>query len=423
MPAQRLARYAVALGWLVTVCPSAFALNPEQDVSQYAHTAWKIRDGFTRGIINSLAQTPDGYLWLGTEFGLLRFDGVKNVPWQPPPDQHLPSSEIHKLFASHDGTLWIGTSAGLASWKNGKLTQYADLAGLRVAALLEDHEGSVWAGGIGIPTGRLCTIKKGSVHCDGEDGSFGFGVQSLYDYEGSLWVGATNGLWQWKRGPPKFYPNPDPLGGVNALIEGDNGSLWIAMRGGIKQLVDGKIKPYPLSVVGDLNLQKLLRDRDGGLWIGTSRQGLLHVHQGRTDVFAPADGLSGEFIESLFEDREGNIWVATRGGLDRFRDFAVSTISLKQGLSTGNVYSVLAARDGSVWLGTVDGLNRWKDGQVTVYRKGSGGSAQGGLQRAALQRTVREVNDEGLPDNAPGVTVSGRSGANLGRDGSRTCLF
>src|SRR5579862_961546 len=101
-----------------------FALNPALDVSQYAHTAWKIRDGFTRGTINSIAQTPDGYLWLGTEFGLLRFDGVRNVPWQPPPDQHLPSSDITKLLVATDGTLWIGTSKGLASWKSGKLTPY-----------------------------------------------------------------------------------------------------------------------------------------------------------------------------------------------------------------------------------------------------------------------------------------------------------
>ena len=102
-------------------------------------------------------------------------------------------------------------------------------------------------------------------------------------------------------------------------------------------------------------------------------QGLLHVHQGRTDVFAQSDGLSGDQIDRLFEDREGNIWVSTVDGLDRFRDFAVPTISVRQGLSNNVVWSVLAARDGSVWLGTPDGLNRWKDGQITIYRKGSSG--------------------------------------------------
>src|SRR5882724_2456797 len=92
---------------LLACCPTAFGLNPALDVSQYAHTSWKIRDGFTNGTINSIAQTPDGYLWLGTEFGLLRFDGLKNVPWQPPPNQQLPASHIYRLLVTHDGTLWI----------------------------------------------------------------------------------------------------------------------------------------------------------------------------------------------------------------------------------------------------------------------------------------------------------------------------
>ena len=109
--------------------PCAFALNPALDVSQYAHAAWKTRDAFTKGEISSIAQTPDGYLWLGTEFGLLRFDGVRNAPWPRPPDQNLPSNFIMSLLAARDGTLWIGTDKGLASWKDGRLTEYAEVAG------------------------------------------------------------------------------------------------------------------------------------------------------------------------------------------------------------------------------------------------------------------------------------------------------
>src|ERR1700754_5029603 len=110
----------ILLAW----CPSAFALNPALDVSQYAHTSWKIRDGFPKGATRSIAQPPDGYLWLGTEAGLLRFDGVRAVAWQPPPNQHLPANIIWSLLAARDGTLWIGTAKGLASWKDGKLNVY-----------------------------------------------------------------------------------------------------------------------------------------------------------------------------------------------------------------------------------------------------------------------------------------------------------
>src|SRR6478672_4452710 len=146
-----LAMGIVLAGTLLTLQPCALALDPKLDVNQYAHTAWKVRDGFAKGDIYSIAQTPDGYLWLGTEFGVLRFGGVRAVPWQPPPGQNLPSNQIFSLLASRDGTLWIGTGKGLASWKDGKLAQYPQLAGQYVFKLLEDREGSVWVGTVGVP--------------------------------------------------------------------------------------------------------------------------------------------------------------------------------------------------------------------------------------------------------------------------------
>ena len=99
--------------------------------------------------------------------------------------------------------------------------------------------------------------------------------------------------------------------------------------------------------------------------------GLLHIHKGRTDLFAPTDGLSGGIVSALLEDREGNVWVATTDGLDRFREFAIPTMSVQQGLSSRGVFSISAARDGSMWLGTSDGVNRWNKGQTTIYRKRS----------------------------------------------------
>jgi len=128
---------------ILASCPSAFGLNPALDISQYAHTSWKIRDGFTRGEILDIAQTSDGYLWLGTEFGLLRFDGVRPVPWQPPPGEHLPPGRVGSLLAARDGTLWIGTTAGLASWQNNKLTLWQELVVQKVMKNLEDRDGMI----------------------------------------------------------------------------------------------------------------------------------------------------------------------------------------------------------------------------------------------------------------------------------------
>ena len=111
----------------------------------------------------------------------------------------------------------------------------------------------------------------------------------------------------------------------------------------------------------------LLRDHRGGLWIGTQDNGVLHVHEGGTDRFGRVDGLSGTAVGDIFEDREGNVWVATLGGLDRFRDVAVGRLSTRQGLDNDAVLSVLATSDGGVWMSTLNGLERWSDGVVQGY--------------------------------------------------------
>ena len=405
-------RAGVWVSILLASSACAFALDPSLDISQYAHTAWKIDEGFLKGGVYAMAQTPDGYLWLGTEFGLFRFDGVRAVPWQPRGSERLPSSNIRTLLVSSDGTLWIGTHEGLASWKDGTLTQYPAVPGQRIDALLEDHEGTLWAGVETIPTWRLCAIRRGGVQCYGENGSLGLGVGTLFeDRKGNLWAGTGTALWRWRPGVPERVPLSGPASEIHAMAEGDNGALLISTRGGIIQLADGKATPYPLpGSEPEFNPFQLLRDRNGGLWIATIDRGLLHVHQGRTDHFGQSDGLSSDSIDQLFEDREGSVWVATSKGLDRFRDFAVTAIPVKQGLATAYVESVLPARDGSVWLGTRNGLDRWEDGRLTLYRK----------RRTRTEGTDREITDDGLPDDYHGslfqdhrgrIWVFSRSGA------------
>jgi PAS domain S-box-containing protein len=370
----------------------AFALNPALDVSQYAHTAWKIRDGFSKGSIIAIAQTPDGYLWLGTAFGLYRFDGVRNILWQPPPDQQLPSNTITKLVVAGDGTLWIGTWSGLASWKNGRLTQYAELAGSAIFALVEDRVGSIWVGAKG-PDGKLCEIRNGSVRCGPEMGGVDRGVFGLHkDSKGNLWVGLETGVWRWRPGPPEFYAVPGlPNGRMQGMAESEDGSVLIAATGAVMRLADGRanaVYQFPTARRG-FRVLKMLRDRDGGLWVCPAGRGIVHIHQGRTDVFSESDGLSGNDIYDLFEDREGNIWVATINGLDRFHELPVVTYSKKQGLSDIPWGGMLAARDGSVWFATLNGLNRLSHGQVAVFRQ---------------HRTARghEVVGSGLPDEGVG---------------------
>ena len=402
----------LALGILLACCSSGFALNPSLDVNQYAHTAWKVSEGFFKSGIWSVAQTPDGYLWLGTEFGLLRFDGMRAVPWQAPTGEQLPSSDVRSLRVGRDGSLWIGTYRGLARWNNGKLTHYPELDGLIVEWLLEDREGTFWAvAGWTLSEARLCRIQGGHAHCYGENGGPGSEVTTIYeDSKGNLWAGAMSGVWRWKPGPPKLYPMPGPAQRTYALTESDDGIL-IARRDGLTKLRNGKFEQYLFPPGLQFQPGRLLRDRDGGLWVGAlGDSGLLHIHQGRADRVTPAYGvsgdLSGDAIRSFFEDREGSIWVSTGDGLDRFREFAVPTFSVQQGLCSRGVASVLAAKDGSVWLSTERGLNRWNKGQYSIYRKAElhplRGSPVGELtaQQAAEPGTsISEILVRGLPED------------------------
>jgi signal transduction histidine kinase/streptogramin lyase len=387
----------VCLAIVLACSACAFALEPSLDVSQYAHTAWTVRDGFIKGPIHSITQTRDGYLWLGTEFGLLRFDGVRAVPWEPPAGEHLPGDVVTRLLVSRDGTLWIGTGKGLASWKDGKLTHYPEMAGWILNALVEDHEGTVWAGGFGIPGhGKLCAIKDGRAQCSDP----GEGVQSIYeDRKNALWVSTSEGLWRWKP-EREFFQTGKTI--TSALVEDHDSGLLFGRADGIRRFVNGRAEVYPVEMLARLfGVDSLLWDHDGNLWVGTFG-GLAHSHHGRTDVFTEVDGLSANVVNSVFEDREGNIWVATEGGLDRFRDFAVPTFSSKEGFPAGLFGSILAAKDGSLWFSTSDSLAKWKNSEFTVYERRSPANHLDAVT------AVREIHDSGLLGEVVGLFQDSR---------------
>ena len=383
---------ALAVLLMLRSVSPALALDPSLRISQYAHTAWTVRDGDFKDPISSIAQTPDGYLWLGTQFGLLRFDGVRHVLWQPPGGQRLPSINIRSVFAATDGRLWIGTQLGLASWKDGTLTLHPEVTG-QVGSMLEDRNGTVWAGTRYPPPGKLCAFRMDGVQCYGEKGQFGARATSVYeDRAGNLWVGSETALWRWSPGPANRYPLVN-FESSHGIVETDQGALVIAERDKLRQLVGGKVVEYH-PWINRLNTQfaHMLRDRDGTLWIGTLDRGLIRVHRDRVDLFSRADGLSSNYVRGLIEDHEGNIWIATDNGLDRFRHTAVTTISGNHGLSAGTPWSVLPASDGSVWVGTVTGLNRLKDGRITLFKRDGRRVPQ---DPAGPARRV--ISDAGLP--------------------------
>jgi signal transduction histidine kinase/ligand-binding sensor domain-containing protein len=369
------------------------ALEPPLQINQYAHTAWTARDGAALGLVFAMAQTHDGYLWVAGSFGMFRFDGLRFVPWQPK-GQALPANP-YALLVGRDGVLWIGTFNGLASWDGTELRLHPGIGNGFVTSLLEDRDGTVWAG-ILAERGRLCAIRKGQAECFTPDGGFGQFVWSLAeDSAGVLWAGADSGLWRWKPGAPRRFETPGMrIGDLSTTAEGE---LLVGIRGaGIKKVVGDQLVPYPMRSAArpderladqDVKSNKLLRDRDGGLWIGTEGRGILHLEDGKADAFSRAEGLSGNIACSLFQDREGNIWFGSEKGVDRFRRLPVTTLSKPQGLPNEVTKSVLATRDGSVWVGTNDGLARWKDGRATLYKE------RDGLPDANVQSLYQDADD------------------------------
>jgi len=412
---QRIVSIGKLICTLLLSCSAALAREATLDmgVGHFAHRAWTIGEGVTNAPIHAFAQTPDGYLWLGTPVGLLRFDGVRAVPWRAPDGQHLPDNWINSLLATHDGTLWIGTSGGLASWRDGKLTAYSALAGLDILALLVDRQGTVWAGteSRATSTGRLCAIRGNLVHCYGKDGSLGARIYCLYeDRGGSLWFTSSSGTWRWRPGKPKLYPMPDTITGYFQSLTSDTDSgVLVSGHDGLRKIVDGEVRTFPLpGVLPQGPPPWMLTDRDGALWLGTIGNGLRYVHGGRMDSFEKSDGLSGDQVMRMFEDREGSVWVATKNGLDEFWKIATARFPGETELSDGNVTSVLVDVDGGIWFAIPTGLYRQKDGEMTVYRGHASKSAVP-LRGTALP-AAKEIIINGLPTDTSGSLYQDRRG-------------
>src|SRR3984957_13159662 len=366
--------------------PRAHALDPDRRISQYGHTVWRIQDGAISPP-TSIAQTADGFLWVTTAEGLMRFDGVRFMPWQPPQGQNLPGTHFSALLGSRDGSLWIGTTRGLARWKDGQLRTYTDPEHpTGIGAIIEDDSGTIWATRYGLYAREapLCSISGETLRCFGKkDGipvTYGQGL--THDSEGNIWFGSSV-LIRWRPGTPAttYFGEIAELAkgdGVADVALGPSGTAWAAgLQLGVRHYSGGKWTSYAVPGFDGARVhsEALLVDRRGSLWVGTRNDGLYRISGGVADHYGVSDGLSGNSLGSLFEDREGNIWVLTDGGLDMFRDTALISYTTRQGVSDRGFHSVMALRNGEVWIGTDEALNilRKQDGKTAIFdRKLSG---------------------------------------------------
>jgi signal transduction histidine kinase/ligand-binding sensor domain-containing protein len=371
-------RKAATAFLLLLLASRGFALDPNRTIDQFFHTAWTIGDGAPSGI-TQIVQTKDGFLWLGTQTGLIRFDGIHFDRYEPI-NRDLRSSTVASLLATADGGLWIGfVPHGTAFLKDGRLVTYEQSDGLPLApiyALAQDADGAIWAG-----TSRGVVRFDGHRwHTVGDD----WGLPSVaanyffLDRQGRLWVSTLDGLFFL---PPhqrifhRFSPHPA------RLAESRSGLLWIAQDRQILALSSTATEEDSLHPGRQIQQPSngLLVDRDNSLWILTRDDGLARVStpdalpEAQIEAanpllqrFSQEQGLSDDRITDAFEDREGNLWVATRGGLDRFRPGNLAPGPFPYG-SGGQDVALVAAPDGSIWAGNFDQpLMRFSRGALSI---------------------------------------------------------
>ncbi len=376
-------RLSVVLFLLAVVgADNARAIDPGTRLTQYAHSWWSVADGIFAGSPNTIAQTADGYIWVGTNLGLVRFDGSRFVQWSPPPGERLQDSRVFSLLGSEDGSLWIGTGYGLARWKDGKLTNFAGLSG-RIEALLEDGNGSVWLARTQIvdPMGPVCRVREDQLVCFGSADQVPFPnvLQLARSDDGWLWLVGYSELSRWKPGSAQiFFPNRTHRGeGIplfTAIATAPDGSTWAARNEPdsaihLQYFTQGRwtSQVFSQAALRGSKITTLFVDRDSELWIGTSLNGFFRVHDGRVEHYSLADGLSSNSVLRFFQDAEGTVWVVTSAGIDNFRDLHVLSYSMREGLASDNTDSVFASRDGGLWvLDDYDTIQKLKDGRFTT---------------------------------------------------------
>jgi signal transduction histidine kinase/ligand-binding sensor domain-containing protein len=353
-------------------------VNPSTRLTQYGHSVWRLGQDGLEGTPLSIAQTTDGYIWIGTTNGLFRFDGVRFVSWAPQSGEQLKSSFIGNLMGARDGSLYVGTFDGLARITNGHVYNYQTSL-LHPGPFSEDPQGSIWMGDRSNFTDHntLCKVGEYTLSCLGTKDGFDcvYGSAVLSDRVGSVWIGSKEGICHWQRDKkpenfPLSYLSRANMGfnWVDALASTKAGALWagISMQGrgyGLLTFSAGRWRSYVTRDVDgtQLPVSSLMSDRHDSLWIGTKGQGVYKLNAGGLDRFDTADGLSGNIIEKTMEDREGDIWVITNRGVDMFRDTPVISYSSRDGLRYDKTTAVSAQDDGTVWIGATGALVRFSN--------------------------------------------------------------
>jgi signal transduction histidine kinase/ligand-binding sensor domain-containing protein/CheY-like chemotaxis protein len=376
---------------------SAWALDPNRTITQYRHDFWQIGDGLPQNSALAVQQTPDGYLWVSTQEGLARFDGLQFTVFDSTNTPQLGSKEIWHLAVDSAGTLWIGTDAGVSYFRDGAFHQIEDpqLRAVRVQSLLAAQDGSVWISGqiageafvsrlerdrvvsrIKVDSSiyllSLLQRRDGSVVGGGKKGVYRVNATGLEllkptkgevytlaeTSDGSLWAGTSDGAVHWKDGVETALFERDglPAAAVTKILEDRSGNLWIGTARGIARIDDGHLTVVPASSLSGASVQSIYEDRDGQLWVGTFDGGLNRFTNGVFTPFGAPEGLNWEATFATLEDSRGALWLGTIRGLARIDKTGVKHFGAEDGLAEVMVDGLAESPDGTIWVSTTTGI-------------------------------------------------------------------
>ncbi len=424
------------MGVLLLLCLTATALAQE-----YGFDVWTTANGLPQNTVTGLAQTPDGYLWLSTFDGLARFDGVRFTIFDKGNTKGIVNNRFARLFADREGVVYAVTENYVVTvYRNGVFRSYSDFAtsGEAIAAIAGDAKGSAV-----FETAKGYYALQGDRFVRTPDQKepnvnqiFG---QIYWGKSGAKWVIERNQTTRHQDGRATTYPlklTPEELGANNSLApyEDSRGALWVRRRSPafeLWRLQDGKVTVFTKKEIPALNElfpNQVKEDADGSIWFlfsGLTVPKLNQFVRFKDNQFTSYKLNDVVGATASLTDREGNFWLATTTGLRRLRRTLITMLTVKDGLNSNEVYPLLQTANGDIFIGTVQGVNRYASGKITnaglkysnntpLYMRGLwederarvwlGFQGEGGFGRFEAPSTVKRLGKNILPNGATDFT-------------------
>ena len=415
------------------------SLDPRKALTEYMLSVWTAEQGLPQNSAIALCQTRDGYLWIGTQEGLARFDGEHFFVLEKSNTPAITNNYITALLEDREGALWIGTNGGgLCCLKNSAFKTFTTKNGLPnniIRSIIQDNSGALW---IGTNGGGVCQMSNGTFTTYNSKNGLPNDVvyTMLQASDGALWFGTLGGgVCRFKSGTFTTYSTQNGLSNdiIRSLLQDRDGSVWIGTNGGgLNRFKDGVLTAYTTkNGLSNDRVYALLQDNNGTLWVGTLGGGINRYNNGVFESFTTKNGLSSDNIRTLLQDRDGALLIGTGGGgLCRLKDAAFISYSTRNGLSHDFVHAVREGNDGSVWIATSKGANHLmkgiftttytaqnglpSDGALSLLQDRSGGlwfGTSGGLGYLKNGKFTTYTTKNGLAHDGIQVLLQDRDGA------------